>query len=182
MKNEKIVVMQKKSVLLLYIICLIFACIFTAWLVFDLEVGDGGSRTEWLFSTPLGAAAGRVIFAVCAVVCLYAAAVLTKRLVNGKPLIIADESGITDNSSDIGFVPWSDVKRIYLATMKHNKLIQVELEIPEKYLYRLSGLAREAVGLNMKLGYQPISFSLNGTGKKPDKILAELTALWERNK
>lgn len=182
MENEKIVVMQKKSVLLLYIICLIFACVFTAWLVFDLEVGDGGSRTEWFFSTPLGAAAGRVIFAVCAVVCLYAAAVLTKRLVNGKPLIIADESGITDNSSDIGFVPWSDVKKIYLATMKHNRLIQVELEIPEKYLYRLSGLAREAVGLNMKLGYQPISFSLNGTGKKPDKILAELTALWERNK
>lgn len=182
MENEKIVVMQKKSVLLLYIICLIFACVFTAWLVFDLEVGDGGSRTEWFFSTPLGAAAGRVIFAVCAVVCLYAAAVLTKRLVNGKPLIIADESGITDNSSDIGFVPWSDVKRIYLATMKHNRLIQVELEIPEKYLYRLSGLAREAVGLNMKLGYQPISFSLNGTGKKPDKFLAEIILLWENNR
>lgn len=182
MENEKIVVAQKKSTLLLYIICLVFACVFTAWLVFDLEVGDGGSRMKLLISTPLGAAAARIFFAVFAVVCLYAAVVLIKRLINGKPLITADESGITDNSSDIGFVPWSDVKRIYLVTMKHNKLIQVELEIPEKYLYRLSGLARGAVGLNMKLGYQPISFSLNGTGKKTDKILAELTALWERNK
>lgn len=182
MENEKIVVAQKKSVLLLYIICLVFACVFTAWLVFNLEVGDGGSRTELLFSTPLGAAAGRVIFAVCAVVCLYATVVLTKRLINGKPLITADESGITDNSSDIGFVPWSDVKRIYLVTTKHNKLIQVELECPEEYLDRLGGFSRKSVELSIKMGYQPISFSLNGTGKKPDKILAELTALWERNK
>lgn len=182
MENEKIVVTQKKSTLLLYIICLIFACVFAAWLVFDLEVGDGGARMKLLFSTPLGVAAGKIFFAVFAAVCLYAAAVLTKRLVNPKPLIVADESGITDNSSDIGFIPWSDIKRIYMVTMKHNKLIQVELEIPEKYLYRLSGLARGAAEINMKLGYQPISFSLNGTGKKPDKILAELTALWERNK
>ena len=60
MENEKIVVVQKKSTLLLYIICLVFACIFTAWLVFDLEVGDGGSRMKLLISTPLGAAAARM--------------------------------------------------------------------------------------------------------------------------
>lgn len=179
---EKLIVTQKKSVLLLYIICLIFACVFMAWLVFNVEVGDGGSRTERLFSTPLGIAAGRVLFAVCAVICVYAAVILTKRLINAKPIIIADESGLTDNSSDIDFVPWSDVKRIYMVTMKHNKLIQVELECPEKYLYRLSDLSRKAVELNIKLGYQPISFSLNGTDQDPDKFLADITALWESNR
>lgn len=182
MENEKIVVMQKKSTLLLYIICLIFACCCTVWLVFNLEVGSGGARTERLFSTPFGVAAGRVLFAFCAVVCVYAAVILTKRLINAKPLIIADESGFTDNSSTIGFVPWKDVKRIYMVTMKHNKLIQVEVEHHEEYLDRLSGLNRKAAELNMKLGYQPISFSLNGTGRNPDKFLADIILLWERNR
>ncbi|MCI9408577.1 MAG: hypothetical protein HFJ89_02040 [Oscillospiraceae bacterium] len=182
MENEKIVVMQKKSILLMCIICLIFSCGFMIWLVFNLETGSGGALTEQLFSTPVGVAAGKVLFAVCAVVCLYAAVILTKRFINPKPLIIADESGLTDNSSDIGFVPWRDVKRIYMVIMKHNKLIQVELECPEKYLYRLSGLSRKAVGLNIKMGYQAISFSLNGTGNNPDKFLAELIKLWERNR
>lgn len=52
MENEKIVVMQKKSTLLLYIISLIFACVLMVWLVFNIEVGDGGSRTERLFLLP----------------------------------------------------------------------------------------------------------------------------------
>lgn len=182
MESEKIIVMQKKSALLLYIISLIFACGFTGWLVFNVEVGDGGSRMKLLLSTPIGVAAAKILFAVCAVVCVYAAVVLAKRLMNAKPLIIADESGLTDNSSTIGFVPWRDVKRIYMVTVKHNKLIQVELAYPEEYLDRLSGLNRKAAELNMKLGYQPISFSLNGTDKNPDKFLADVTALWERNK
>lgn len=182
MENEKIIVMQKKSVLLLYIICLIFACGLMVWSVFNLDVGDGGARTERLFSTPFGVAAGKVIFAVCAAVCVYAAVILAKRLINAKPLVIADKSGLTDNSSAIGFVPWRDVKRIYMVTMKHNKLIQVELERPEEYLDRLSGLSRKAVELNVKMGYQAISFSLNGTGKDPDKFLADIILLWERNK
>ena len=121
MENEKIVVMQKKSILLMCIICLIFSCGFMIWLVFNLEAGSGGALTEQLFSTPAGVAAGKVLFAVCAVVCLYAAVILTKRFINPKPLIIADESGLTDNSSDIGFVPGRDVKRIYMVIMKHNK-------------------------------------------------------------
>ncbi len=182
MKSEKIVVMQKKSTLLLYIISLIFACFCMIWLVFNLESGGGGARTERLFSTPLGVAFGKVLFTVCAVACVYAAVVLLKRLINAKPLIIADESGFTDNSSAMGFVPSSDVKRIYMITMKHNKLIQIELAYPDEYLDRLGGLTRKAAELNMKLGYQPISLSLNGTGKDPDKFLADMILLWERNK
>lgn len=182
MENEKIVVMQKKSILLMYIICLIFACGFMIWLVFNLEEGSGGALTEQLFSTPAGVAAGKVLFAVCAVTCLYAAVILTKRFINSKPMIIADESGLTDNSCAIGFVPWRDVKRIYILKTRHNKLIQVELECPEEYLDRLSGLSRKVVELNIKMGYQVIGFSLNGTGNNPDKLLAELIKLWERNR
>ncbi|MDE6745750.1 MAG: hypothetical protein K2J72_03820, partial [Oscillospiraceae bacterium] len=94
-------------------------------------------------------------------------------------------SGFPDNSgraNPICFVPWSEVKRIYMVTMKHSKLIQVELTYPEEYLNRMGGLARKAAELNMKLGYQPISFSLNGTGKNPDKFLADMISIWERNK
>ncbi|MDE6763966.1 MAG: hypothetical protein K2J73_09850 [Oscillospiraceae bacterium] len=182
MESEKIIVMQKKSVLLLYIFSLIFACGCMVWLVFNVETGSGGAKTDRLLSTPMGVAVVKVFFAVCAVICVYAAVVLAKRLINAKPLIIVDESGLTDNSSTIGFVPWRDVKRIYMVTMKHNKLIQVELAYSEEYLDRLSGLNRKAAELNMKLGYQPISFSLNGTDKKPDKFLADITALWERNR
>ncbi|MDE7289350.1 MAG: hypothetical protein K2N71_07615 [Oscillospiraceae bacterium] len=181
MENEKIIVSQKKSNLLLYIICTVFACIAMIFMIFNVEVADDG---EWLLSTPLGVAAAKVFFAVCAVACVYSAVIFIKRLINYKPLIILDESGFTDNSGaePIGFVPWSDVKRIYMVTMKHNKLIQVELAYPEEYLNRMGGLTRKAAELNMKLGYQPISFSLNGTGKNPDKFLADMISIWERNK
>lgn len=184
MENEKIIVSQKKSMTLLYIICTAFACIVMIFLVFKVEVGSGGARTQWLLSTPLGVAAAKVLFAVCAALCAYSAVILIKRLANNKPLIILDESGLTDNSGadPIGFVPWRDVKRIYIVTMKHNRLIQVELAYPEEYLNRMSGLTRKAAELNMKLGYQPIGFSLNGTGKDPDKFLADMISIWERNK
>ena len=55
-------------------------------IVFNLEAGSGGALTEQLFSTPAGGvAAGKVLFAVCAVVCLYAAVILTKRFINAIP-------------------------------------------------------------------------------------------------
>lgn len=174
---------QKKSTLVICIISLFFACIVMIFMIFNVKAGDGG-RMKWLLSTPFGAAAAKVFFAVCAAACAYSAVIFIKRLANPKPLIVADESGFTDNSSanSVGFVPWSDVKRIYMVTMKHNKLIQVELTYPEEYLDRMGGLARKTAELNMKLGYQPISFSLNGTGKNPDKFLADMISIWERNK
>ncbi|MDE5859799.1 MAG: hypothetical protein K2H23_05375, partial [Oscillospiraceae bacterium] len=148
-------------------------------------VGDGSStRTRVMLSTTFGVVVAKVLFAVCAVLCVYSAVIFIKRLINNKPLIILDESGFTDNSGadPIGFVPWDDVKRIYMVTMKHNKLIQVELAYPEEYLNRMGGLTRKAAKLNMKLGYQLINFSLNGTGKAPDKFLADMISIWERNK
>ena len=184
MEKEKIIVTQKKSTLVICIISLAFACVVMIFMIFNAEVGDGGAKTARLLSTPFGAAAAKVFLAVCAVICAYCAVIFIKRLANPKPLIVVDESGFTDNSGTdpIGFVPWNDVKRIYIVTMKHGKLIQVELIYPEEYLDRMGGLARKAAELNMKLGYQPISFSLNGTGKDPDKFLADMIAIWERSK
>lgn len=181
---EKIIVSQKKSTLLLYIICTVFACIVMIFMIFNVKVGDGGAKTARLLSTPFGVAVVKVFCAVCAVLCVYSAVIFIKRLINNKPLIILDKSGFTDNSnsSSVGFVSWRDVKRIYMVTMRHNKLIQVELTYPEEYLNRMSGLARKTAELNMKLGYQPISFSLNGTGRNPDKFLADMISIWERNK
>ena len=184
MENEKIVVSQKKSTLVICIISLALACVVMIFMIFNVEVGDGGAKTARLLSTPFGVAAAKVFFAVCAVACVYSVVIFIKRLANPKPLIVVDESGFTDssNSSSVGFVPWRDVKRIYMITMKHGKLIQVELAYPEEYLNRMGGLARKAAELNMKLGYQLISFSLNGTGKNPDKFLADMISIWERNK
>ena len=184
MENEKIIVSQKKSTLVLYIICTAFACVVMIFLVFKVEVGSGSGRTELLLSTPFGVVIAKLLFAVCALLCAYSAVILIKRLVSNKPLIILDESGFTDNSGaePLGFVPWSDVKRIYTVTMKHNKLIQVELTHPDEYLNRMGGLTRKAAELNMKLGYQPISFSLNGTGKDHDKFLADMISIWEKNR
>lgn len=183
MENEKIVVSQKKSATLLYMICTAFACVVMIFMIFNVKVGDG-ARMKWLLSTPFGVAVAKVFLVVCAVTCAYCVVFFIKRLANPKPPIVVDESGFTDNSStsSVGFVPWRDVKRIYIVTMRHNKLIQVELTYPEEYLDRMGGLARKAAELNMKLGYQPISFSLNGTGKNPDKFLADMISIWERNK
>ena len=184
MENEKIEVYQKKSTLLQYIVSSIFTCAVMIFMIFTAKVGGGGPRTKMLLSTPAGVEVAKVFFAVCAAFCLYSAVIFIKRLINYKPLIILDESGFTDNSGaePIGFIPWSDVERIYMVTMKHNKLIQVELFHPKQYLNCMGERTRKAAELNMKLGYQPISFSLNGTGKDPDKFLADMISIWERNK
>ena len=184
MENEKIIVTQKKSTLVICVISLIFACIVMIFMIFNVEVGDGGAKTARLLSTPFGVAVVKVFCAVCAVLCLYSAVIFIKRLINNKPLIILDESGFTDNSGaePIGFIPWRDIERIYMITWKHNKLIQVELVRPKEYLDRMGRLTRRTAEMNMRLGYQPISFSLTGTGRDPDKFLADMISIWERNR
>ena len=184
MENEKIEVYQKKSNLVLYIICMIFTCAVMIFMIFNVKVGDGGAKTDSLLSTPFGVAVVKVFCAVCAVACVYSAVIFIKRLINNKPLIILDESGFTDNSGaePIGFIPWRDIERIYMITWKHNKLIQVELVHPKEYLDRMGRLTRRTAEMNMRLGYQPISFSLTGTGRDPDKFLADMISIWERNK
>ena len=184
MENEKIEVYQKKSNLVLYIICMIFTCAVMIFMVFTAKVGGGGTRTKMLLSTQGGVVFAKIFFAVCAAFCLYSAVIFIKRLINYKPLIILDESGFTDNSGaePIGFIPWRDIERIYMITWKHNKLIQVELVHPKEYLDRMGRLTRRTAEMNMRLGYQPISFSLTGTGRDPDKFLADMISLWERNK
>lgn len=182
MENQQITVYQKKSSTLLYIVSSVFACIFSVYMLFNLKAGD--DILGFIISTPAGAEIAKVIFGIAAALFAYEAVFFIKRLLDHKPLIIADEKGFTDNRSNrsttpVGFIPWRDVKRIYMVTMRHNKLIQVELTYPEAYLNRLSGMNRKAAEANIKMGYQAICFSLNGTDKNSDKFLAELNALWE---
>lgn len=179
MENQKIVVMPKKSITLILAIAAFFSCAIMVFAVFKFEYGGSG-----LMSTTAGIYAAKIFFLLCAVLFLYASVFHLKRFINPKPLIIADESGFTDssNTNSMGFVPWKDVKNIYIATMQRNRMIQVELIYPDVYLDRLSGAARKAAEFNMKMGYQPISFVMNGTDKNTDEFFADIMTLWEQNR
>ncbi|MDE6594158.1 MAG: hypothetical protein K2K57_13985 [Oscillospiraceae bacterium] len=183
-ENEKIVVWQKKSATVLYIAACIFACLIMIVFALNVTVGDGRGLMGRLLSTETGVVIAKIFYAIAAGLCIYGAVFFIKRLTNPKPLIIADEKGFTDSSSasPAGFIPWSDVKNIYMVTLQRNKLIEVELVNSEEYLSRHSGLSRKLAEVNMKMGYQAISLSLGGTDTDPDKFLCDITALWERNR
>ncbi|MDE7293899.1 MAG: hypothetical protein K2N72_05700 [Oscillospiraceae bacterium] len=184
MENEKIIVSQKKSATVLYIAACIFACLIMIDFFLNVSVGDGRGLMGRLLSTETGVVVVKIFYVIAAGLCIYGAVFFVKRLTNPKPLIIADEKGFTDSSSasPAGFIPWSDVKSIYMVTLQRNKLIEVELINSEEYLSRQNGLSRKLAEVNMKMGYQAISLSLGGTDTDPDKFLRDITALWERNR
>lgn len=174
MENEKIVVSPKRSSSLLYAASTAVSCLI---------------MLDWVFFSGSVSGFFKVVFSVAAVVFVYGTVFWIKRFVDPKPLITADESGFTDNSrsDSFGFVPWSDVKDIYIITVnsraffKH-KLIQIELTNTEEYLNRLSAFSRRAAEMNLRMGYQAVCFSLSGTDKDPDKFYEELRTLWEEGR
>ena len=59
-------------------------------------------------------------------ICIY----YIKRGIEGTPLVIVNEEGITDNSSatSVGFIPWENIGNVYIKSTLGNKFIHLNLK------------------------------------------------------
>lgn len=92
------------------------------------------------------------------------AGILVRKLSDGKPGLIINNQGITDNSSGVsaGLVLWTDVEEIKVSQVMSQKFLMVIVKNPEYYLDKVSNpLKRNMMKLNFKSYGSPISISAN---------------------
>jgi hypothetical protein len=94
-------------------------------------------------------------------------------LVRPKYILEINEKGFIDYSSAIsaGFVPWNDVKDIYISSVYNQKFISVTFYDLENFLQMLPSAKRKLVLANIKLSYDPIQINLNSAHAKYEDVL-----------
>lgn len=100
--------------------------------------------------------------------------VIFVRLVNPRAVLIINEKGFTDNCasfsfSNIGFIPWESVNKIYISSLLTQKYISVEINGIEKYLS--SKYHKIMINTNSALGYPGVTISLNSTDEKCENVI-----------
>jgi len=84
---------------------------------------------------------------------------------SNKPGIVIDDNGITDNASGVsaGFIPWADVKRIYISNVATQEFVMIEVSNPKHYITRQPNLLkRMMMWANWKSWGTPITITANG--------------------
>lgn len=161
MNEKKIVIKQSTSKQLLYVL---LSIIMTATSVYVF------SSSRLLFGikymNKIIGIAGIIFFGVGSII-------LLKGFINPKDILIIDQDGITDNSSNvsIGFVPWNEIKSVYLENIGNDDFISIDLENFEEKLEKLPLYKRKAINANLKLGYSPILINVHLTKYKPVEVL-----------
>ncbi len=180
-KDGKIEIMRNKgSTAKLLLLCVVFflLCLYGG-LFMDFDRLNGLSGR--VLSTKVGGFAARAIMLAGAVI--YGAAFLLILRQKGKPLLTADENGITHNSSAASAgvtVHWDNIKRIYIGVYKNQKFIELELNDTENFLRVLPESKRRNAAAYMNLGHQPVCITFVGTNVKPEDVLPDLVRLWEK--
>lgn len=87
-----------------------------------------------------------------------------RKLLDKKPGLIIDNSGITDNASGVsaGYISWHDVEDIRVCQVRKEKFLMIIVRNPQDYLNRQSnGLKRRIMQQNHKYYGSPVSISAN---------------------
>jgi hypothetical protein len=101
-----------------------------------------------------------------------------KKLLDKKPALVFNDSGIVDNvsSASAGFIPWSDVVRAEIFELPKHKMLVIKVRDPQKYIARGSALRRSLNKTNYKTVGSPISIYVNLL----EIDVAELASLFKR--
>ncbi|MDX6269077.1 MAG: hypothetical protein QOD28_300 [Acidobacteriota bacterium] len=101
-----------------------------------------------------------------------------KKLLDKKPALVFNDSGIVDNvsSASAGFIPWSDVIRAEIFELPKHKMLVIKVRDPQKYVARGSSLRRSLNKTNYKTVGSPISIYVNLL----EIDVAELASLFKR--
>jgi hypothetical protein len=79
-----------------------------------------------------------------------------RKLFDGRPGLVLDEHGLTDNSSlfSAGFVPWSDITGVSVRAVhgSNQKILYVLLADPERFIAKFGPVRRLAMRAGLKFG------------------------------
>lgn len=164
------------------LLCVVFflGCIYMG-LFMDFDKLDG--IVGRILSTAVGGLATRAVMLAAAAALGAAFVLILRHSRGGKPVLIADENGVTDNSAvySAGItVHWDNIKRIYIGEYKKQKFIELELNDTESYLRMLPKEKMKNAEMYMRIGHQPICITLVGTTVLPEDVLPDLIRLWEK--
>jgi hypothetical protein len=110
---------------------------------------------------------------------------LSFKFFDSKPGLVLKEDGFIDNSSGVavGFVPWSDIKKISTIEVSKQKIILVHVKNPEEYINKQkSYFKRKMMRLSFRMYNTPISLASNGLKCRFDELLNKLKKGAEENK
>lgn len=120
---------------------------------------------------------GIICIAIFAIVFMY----LLYRLLSPRDILVIDSDGFTDASTylGVGFVPWSNVKDIYVGKVRvqvrmartNKEFICVTLHDADAVLSSLSAFKRSIIKMDMSLGYEPVMINLVLSWEKRDAVL-----------
>ena len=101
-----------------------------------------------------------------------------RKLLDNKPGLIIDDTGLVDNSSGLsaGLVLWSDIEKFSVIEIHKQKLIMLQVKNPQQYIDRQTSLfKRKGMELNNKMYGTPLSITSNGLKTSFDNLLKILT-------
>ncbi len=98
---------------------------------------------------------------------------IIKGFISPQNILVIDQKGITDKSSaiSIGFISWGDIESCYITTVFNQKFISIDVKNLEEKIKELPFYKRVMINLNRKMGYSPVSITLNSTKYKPEEVL-----------
>lgn len=101
-----------------------------------------------------------------------------RKLFDGRPGLVFNNSGIVDNVSAVspGFIPWSEVVGSGVLHIQKEKMLVVVVADPQKYVERGGALRRALNKANYKFSGSPVSISANAL----DIAFPELLSLFDR--
>lgn len=100
--------------------------------------------------------------------------IIFKKLFSGKPALILNDDGITDNTSatSVGLIEWGDVIGVNTFVISSTKLLVLEVNDPEKYINRSkSGISKRALQHNFRRYTSPVVLNVNNLAMKYDKVV-----------
>lgn len=109
---------------------------------------------------------------------------IVKSTISDKPLLIIGEQGITDMSTacSVGFIPWEEIKNIYVEKSCGQKFIGVTIYDLNKLMERISPIKRVVIKASLVLKYAPVGINLNTADMEFDKALSLIQEKLEKHR
>lgn len=157
-RNHKKLILFISGSLFLTILCFILA-------IFDWRVINLSGIFELVTQSQILYYALKIILIVGFFFFGYCFVYYMKSHIAKEVILQIDHKGVIDNASEIelGFISWNDIERIYIVKVMGKQLIQIKIRNEEQYLSKLNSFKRKMVKVNLKMGYEIISITLNAT-------------------
>jgi hypothetical protein len=173
--DEKIIELSKKKVLLL----IIGACAFVALGAWLLLLDEATIQSLRRFNSPVfvhGVGLVSVVFfGLCGVLGI-------KKLVDKKPGLVFNSSGIVDNSSGVsaGLIPWTEIMGAEIFEIYKQKVLVIKVKNPQNYVERGNWLKQALNKLNCKMCGSPIAITSNALKISFSELLSVFSQYQER--